>query len=99
EIQLIWAPVRGLTFAGSAAWNSSEQTNSPALTINNPYCTATVGPNKPTPCVPGYGSAVPGVPNPYGAPGSRLAMSPPFEGNVRARYEWPINSYHAYVQA
>ena len=99
EIQFIAEPVRGLTFAGSAAWNSSEQTNSPALTNNNPYCTATTGPYNPTPCVPGYGSPVPNVPNPYGALGSRLAMSPPFQGNIRARYEWPISSYHAYVQA
>jgi outer membrane receptor protein involved in Fe transport len=100
EIQFIWQPiwVRGLSFAGAAAWNSSQQTNSPALTNNNPYCTATTGPNNPTPCVPGYGSPIAGVPNPYGAPGSRLAMSPPFEGTLRARYEWPINAYHAYVQ-
>ncbi len=98
EIQFIAQPVRGFTLAGSAAWNSSEQTNSPALINNNPYCTATVGPNNPTPCVPGYGYPVPNVPNPYGAPGSRLAMSPPFEGTIRARYEWPLGSYHAYVQ-
>jgi hypothetical protein len=25
-------------------------------------------------------------------------MSPPFEGNLRARYEWPWAAYHAYVQ-
>jgi outer membrane receptor protein involved in Fe transport len=86
EIQFIWQAMRGLTFSGAAAWNSSEQTNSPALTVNNPYA-------------PGYGSPVPNVPNVYGAPGSRLAMSPPFEGNIRGRYEWPINAYHAYVQA
>ncbi|HEV3183140.1 MAG TPA: TonB-dependent receptor [Steroidobacteraceae bacterium] len=86
EIQFIWQALRGLTFSGAAAWNSSEQTNSPALIVNNPYA-------------PGYGSPVPNVPNVYGAPGSRLAMSPPFEGNIRARYEWPINAYHAYVQA
>jgi outer membrane receptor protein involved in Fe transport len=98
EIQLVAAPVQGLTVAGSAAWNSSEQTNSPSLLNNNPYCTATVGPNNPTPCVPGYGNPIAGVPNPYGAPGSRLAMSPPFEGTLRLRYEWPLAVYHAYVQ-
>ena len=86
EIQFIWQPVRGLSFTGSGAWNSSQQTNSPALIVNNPFA-------------PGYGSAVPNVPNVYGAPGSRLAMSPPFEGNLRARYEWPVNDYTAYVQA
>ncbi len=98
EIQFIAQVMQGLTISGAAAWNSSEQTNSPALINNNPYCTATIGPNNPTPCVPGYGSAIPNVPNPYGAPGSRLAMSPPFEGNIRARYEWPLGSYHAWVQ-
>jgi outer membrane receptor protein involved in Fe transport len=86
EIQFIWQAMRGLTFSGSGAWNSSEQTNSPCLIVNNPYA-------------PGYGACVPNVPNPYGQPGSRLAMSPPFEGNIRARYEWPISTYHAYVQA
>jgi outer membrane receptor protein involved in Fe transport len=85
EIQFIWQAMRGLTFSGAGAWNSSEQTNSPCLPVNNPYS-------------PGYGGCVPNVANPYGQPGSRLAMSPPFEGNIRARYEWPFAAYHAYVQ-
>jgi iron complex outermembrane receptor protein len=86
ELQFIYRPLGGLTFTGSGAWNSSNQTNSPALIVNNPNS-------------PGYGSPVPNVPNVYGAPDSRLAMSPPFEGNVRARYEWNLSSYHAYGQA
>ena len=85
EIQLVSRPVRGLSISGAAAWNSSEETNSPALNINNPYS-------------PGFGQAVPNVPNPYGAPGSRLAMSPAFEGNLRVRYEWNLNSYGAFCQ-
>jgi outer membrane receptor protein involved in Fe transport len=85
EIQFIAKPMTGLTITGSGAWNSSEETNSPSLIVNNPFS-------------PGYGGPVPNVPNPYGAYGSRLAMSPPFEGNIRTRYEWGINSYHAYVQ-
>jgi iron complex outermembrane receptor protein len=85
EIQLVARPVRGLSISGAAAWNSSEETNSPALNINNPYS-------------PGFGQAVPNVPNPYGAPGSRLAMSPAFEGNLRVRYEWNLNSYGVFCQ-
>jgi len=27
-----------------------------------------------------------------------LAQSPPFQGNLRARYEWSINEYQAFVQ-
>jgi outer membrane receptor protein involved in Fe transport len=38
------------------------------------------------------------VNNPFGAIGSPLAQSPPFEGNLRARYEFPVMEYHAFVQ-
>jgi outer membrane receptor protein involved in Fe transport len=31
--------------------------------------------------------------------GSRLAQSPPFQGNVRARYEFDVRGFNAYVQA
>lgn len=86
ELQLIARPLHGLTVTGSAAWNSSEETNSPALLNNNPNA-------------PGFGLAVPNVPNPYGAPGSRLAMSPPFEGNLRVRYDWTMGGYDLYWQA
>jgi iron complex outermembrane recepter protein len=86
ELEVIGRPWRGLTITGSAAWNGSEETNSPALINNNPNA-------------PGFGQPVPNVPNPYGAPGSRLAMSPPFEGNVRVRYEWTLRGvYHAFGQ-
>ena len=30
--------------------------------------------------------------------GSPLAQSPPFQGNLRARYEWSIDEYQAFVQ-
>jgi iron complex outermembrane recepter protein len=100
EIQTIYQPIRGLTLTGSGAWNSSTQTNSPALINNNPYCNGVAGPNNPGGTCVGYGQAITGVQNPYGAFGSRLAMSPPFEGNARARYEWVFNSsYNSYVQA
>jgi len=36
--------------------------------------------------------------NPGGALGSPLASSPPFQGNIRARYDYPFNSYDAFVQ-
>jgi len=38
------------------------------------------------------------VNNPFGAIGSPLAQAPPFEGNLRARYEFPVREYHAFVQ-
>ena len=36
--------------------------------------------------------------NPYGAKGTPLAMAPPFQGNIRARYEVPFGDYTAFVQ-
>jgi iron complex outermembrane receptor protein len=36
--------------------------------------------------------------NPFGALGSPLAQSPPFEGNIRARYEFRLNDYNAFWQ-
>ena len=36
--------------------------------------------------------------NPYGAKGSPLAMSPPFEGNIRLRYEFAVREYSTFVQ-
>jgi iron complex outermembrane receptor protein len=35
---------------------------------------------------------------PFGAIGSPLAQSPPFQGTLRVRYEFPINDYHSWVQ-
>jgi iron complex outermembrane recepter protein len=39
------------------------------------------------------------VSNPFGALVTPLAQSPPFQGNIRARYEFPVREYHAFVQA
>jgi iron complex outermembrane receptor protein len=36
--------------------------------------------------------------NPDGAPGGPLAGAPPFQGNIRARYEFALNSFGAFAQ-
>ena len=36
--------------------------------------------------------------NPFGTEGSPLAVSPPFQGNIRIRYEFPIKEYQAFWQ-
>jgi hypothetical protein len=36
--------------------------------------------------------------NPFGAIGTVPAFSPAFQGDIRARYDWVINDYKAYVQ-
>ena len=44
------------------------------------------------------GQPITSVRNPYGAPGSPLSQSPPFQANLRARYEFMVADYHAFCQ-
>ena len=44
------------------------------------------------------GQPITSVRNPYGTPGSPLSQSPPFQANLRARYELTLNDYHAFCQ-
>jgi outer membrane receptor protein involved in Fe transport len=44
------------------------------------------------------GQPITSIPNPYGTPGSTLAESPPFQGNLRIRYEFDWGVYHPFVQ-
>src|SRR5262249_1329810 len=100
ELQLVARATEGLTITGSASWNSTEQTNSPSLITNNPaspkcgqaiseHCAA------PFPAAPAQCSPLIAV---YGPQGSHLANSPPFQANLRARYEWSVGSYQAWAQ-
>jgi len=40
----------------------------------------------------------PRIGQPFGVVGSPLAQSPPFQGTLRLRYDWPINEYNAFAQ-
>jgi iron complex outermembrane recepter protein len=97
ETQLVAQIVDGFTLQGAAAWNSSEQKNSPALLVNNP-------------AAPGYGKPITNacnlflgvcqpVQNPFGAVGSPSADAPPVQFNVHARYEWHLAGYVPFIQA
>ena len=88
ETSVVWRVTHGLTVQGSSAWNSSEQTNSPFLTVNA-GCTATSNPPCGAPIL---------INNIFGAEGSRLAMSPPVMFNGRIRYEWTMNALQAFAQ-
>jgi len=89
ETTLVWRVTHGLTMQASGAWNSSEQTNSPYLTVNA-GCTATSNP----PC----GAPILSSNNVYGTKGSPLAMSPPLMINARIRYEWTMDDLQAFWQ-
>jgi outer membrane receptor protein involved in Fe transport len=44
------------------------------------------------------GQPITSIPNVYGSVGSTLAQSPPFQANLRVRYELVLNEYHPFVQ-
>jgi outer membrane receptor protein involved in Fe transport len=83
ETEIIGQILTGLTVTFTGSWNHSELVNTPTLKDKNG--------------VPINWAAI-GLHNPYGDTGSPLAQSPPFQGNVRIRYEFPIGNYKAFVQ-
>ena len=82
ELQLQGRVYAGLSIDGSAAWNSSELTNSPYLIGNNPKG-------------PLYGQPLTFAPNPFGTQGDSLPQSPPLQANLRARYDWVTGGGYA----
>jgi outer membrane receptor protein involved in Fe transport len=98
ELQLVARVTEGLTVTGSAAWNSTEQTNSPFLINNNP-ASPTFGQPITQACASPFPSTnCQQLTNVYGPQGSHLANSPPLQWNLRARYEWSWGEYHAFGQ-
>ena len=94
ELQVAANVWQGLSVNGAAAWNSGELKNSPALIGNIPG-TASFGKPLSTFYVKGVATPIQDV---YGAQGSPLANSPPFEASFRARYDWEWGTYLPYVQ-
>jgi iron complex outermembrane recepter protein len=103
ETSFIALLTRGLTAEGGAAWNSSEQTNSPYLIANNPdllmnpASAAQYG----QPILTGvnHQGVFGPIPNPYGPTGTPAAFAPPFQFNVLLRYQWVLSTYDMFVQA
>ena len=102
EQSFIAVLTEGLTAEGGAAWNSSDQTNSPNLIANNPALLtnpATAGLfGKPVLSGVNRAGVFGPVVNPYGASGFPSAFSPPFQFNARLRYQWVLNSYNLFAQ-
>ncbi len=95
ETSMVARVMQGLTLQGAASWNRSEQMNSPALTDNNPSSVnfgkaITESCTSATVCTP--------LSNLFGPIGGPSANSPPIQFSVRARYEWAMHDYNAFVQ-
>ena len=103
ETSFIAVLTQGLTAEGGAAWNSSEQTNSPFLIANNPDLLGnpasagqygqpiTTGVNHQGCLVRFRIRMVPRV--------HRAAFAPPLQFNARLRYQWVMSSYQLFAQA
>jgi outer membrane receptor protein involved in Fe transport len=94
EVQAMARVTDGLTLQGSGSFNHSVQTSAPCLVDN--YISASTGPS------PNFGNCITEVkgntfPNPFGSPGTRPAFSPAVEFNLRARYDWSVRDYRAFV--
>jgi len=88
----------GLTLQFSHAINSSEQTNSPQLIVNNPQ---SVNYGKPlSQYCDSAGQNCQAFENPFGPSGSPSANAPPNQFSVHARYEWTLaNGISPWIQA
>ena len=93
ETSAVAVLMQGLTAQASAAWNSSNQTNSPYLIANNNALLA-----NPL-SAPAYGKPITDAPNPYGPPNSPAANAPPLQFNARLRYQWVMSNYNLFAQA
>jgi iron complex outermembrane receptor protein len=79
----------GITIEAGAAWNHSELVRQQTLLWRD---------GTPIDFSALRDSQNQSVANPSGALGSRLAGAPPFQGNIRARYEFTFNEYEAFAQ-
>jgi outer membrane receptor protein involved in Fe transport len=96
ETSLVARVVDGLMLQGAASWNQSRQTNSPALIDRNP---ASVNFGKAiTESCDSTGANCTPITNPFGPIGSPSANSPPIQFSLRARYDWTLAAYNAFVQ-
>jgi outer membrane receptor protein involved in Fe transport len=91
ELQVAWRLMQGLQLDGSAAWNHSSQQNNPSLITNNPALMGTADEHL-------LGTPITSIENVFGVPGSTLAQSPSFQGNLRLRYDWVSGNYAYFAQ-
>ncbi len=104
ELQIVAAPIDGLTIEAAASYNKTKLTNSPGLTNN--FGTPETNPNFGEPvteaCLKFVGAVCAqtvDVVNVYGKEGDELANSPKLQWNIRGRYDWDMGEYRPFVMA
>jgi outer membrane receptor protein involved in Fe transport len=89
EATLIARPIPQLTITAAANWNHSELKDEATLTWGDGTAINFAA------LADKSGNA---LSNPGGTKGNPLAGAPPFQGNIRARYDFPLASKQAFVQ-
>ncbi len=97
EAQFVGKVTDHLTIQGSGSYSYYSQTVSPLPDQQCPSGSSSLGNCVTEAVAHGAGSPVP-FENPFGAVGSPPPFSPRFQGNIRARYDWEIETYKAFVQ-
>jgi iron complex outermembrane receptor protein len=95
EVQFIGKVTDALTIEGSGTYNQDRQANSPCL-VSNIAGSPSFGQCITQIFQKGVGAT--SFENPFGAVGTVPAFSPAFQGDIRARYDWLIGEYKAFVQ-
>lgn len=98
EVQFVARITAELSVQGSSSVNSVSQSSAPCLTSVGVDPTNPSTANNPTPkgqCI----TQVNGAPyaNPFGQLGSRPAFSPPWQFELRARYDWAAADYKPFA--
>jgi iron complex outermembrane recepter protein len=105
ELQLVARVTDALTVQGSLSHNNSSERNSPCIESVGSTGTAGIAGN-PTPagnCITQVWDAIQhrnvALLNALGSVGATPAFSPTTQFNLRARYDWTVNDYNAFVSA
>jgi iron complex outermembrane receptor protein len=97
EAQFVGKVTDNLTIQGSGSYNHDTQTASPCL-VSNIATSPIFGQCVTSAQIHGGGATPVPFQNPFGAVGSTPPFSPAFQANLRARYDWDVFAYKAYVQ-
>jgi len=98
EAQFVARITAGLSVQGSSSVNSLSQSSTPCLTSAGVDPTNPSTANNPTPrgqCITQVNGAP--YPNPFGQLGTRPAFSPPWQFELRARYDWAAAEYRPFA--
>jgi outer membrane receptor protein involved in Fe transport len=95
EAQVQALLMEGLSLSGAGTYNDNTQAGSQCL-VSNLANSPTFG-QCITQIIPKGGTTPQPFVNPFGAPGTTPAFSPKYQGNIRLRYDWTIDTFAAFV--